>query len=491
MSGKRFLLFVLLAINSVLTLTSASVEIKIFFTTDTHAVFYSPSGGWLKLAGLIKEQTADRSDCLLIDCGDTMQGNIEGAFDRGRAAIKTLNHLKFDVWVVGNHDTEFGFKALRKRIKEFNGFCLAGNLFIPDGQEQLSGVKIFERKGLKIAVIGLTLPNMQDDVRLPSSLAGKSEGIIESLNRIIPKLRPAKPDIIILAMHCDKFRSGFSIYELSRQFPEIALILGGHSHQSSPGENIGSSWYVQTSSYAQELGKINIAFDPKEQRIIQIKSELLPIPPDATVDKELNKLLSHDLRQVNVFKKQIVGKAKTTIAGYDENRRFAHPAGMLTAKSMIAATGAQAALLSMNSPYELRGDISELDIFRIMPYENTVAVIDVTIPELELILKEQIANSRKYYTPVFYGFKVEFNPQNSAIKISRHDSGKITSPIKLALTNYLLISRRFPELQKIAARQPLQQLPSEEPLLRDCMRNWIRNNSPLTPDNGEWLTIIK
>lgn len=486
----RNLLCLIFSIFFAVSLTAEGLELKILFTADTHAVFYGPSGGWLKLAPVIKRESSNRANTLLIDCGDTLQGSIEGAMDQGEAVIKTMNHLKFDFWAIGNHDIEFGFQTLRKRIKEFNGFVAAANLVIPDGKTQLPAMKIFERCGVRIAVIGLTLPNMHDDIRIPPPLTGKSIGIIESLRSVIQKTRAAKPDIIILAMHCDKYRAGFSVYDIPRNFPEIDLILGAHSHQSFPGEKINSTWYVQTAAYATELGKVVITFDEEKRRIVRMNSELIPVASDAVFDPELNLLLKKDLRAVNLFKKCIIGRAQAPIGGFNQERPFNNPAGLLMAKAMIDATGAELALLSMNSKYELRGKITELDIFRLMPYENTVAVIKVTAAELKTILKEQIVKSSDYYSPVFYGLKAKFNRKKSLVEI-RYDNSKmvpLNAKFTLALTNYLMISRRFPELQKIAAQSSLSALP-QEPLLRDCMRDWIKKNSPIFPDKTEWLKV--
>lgn len=486
----RSLLCLVFSVFFLVSATAENLELKILFTADTHAVFHGSNGGWLKLAPLIKQESADRTNTLLIDCGDTLQGSIEGAFDRGKAVIKTMNHLKFDFWAIGNHDIEFGFPTLRERIKEFNGFAAAGNLVIPDNAPQLPTMKTFERRGVKIAVIGLTLPDMHDDIRISSAFAGKSSGIIENLRSIITTVRATKPDIIILAMHCDKYRAGFSIYDIPRNFPEIDLILGAHSHQSFPGERINSTWYAQTAAYATELGKVSIIFDNKKRRIVRINSELLPVHPDTAPDSELKLLLKNDFKAVNSFKHRNIGRAQSPIAGFDPKRRFNNPAGLLMAKAMINSTGAELALLSMNSKYELRDKISELDVFRLMPYENTVAVIKVTPMELKTILKEQIVKSSDYYSPVFYGLNVEFKRKNSSLEIYDHNFKLISDDAKftLALTNYLMISRRFPELQKIAAKHPLPK-PPQEPLLRDCMRDWIKKNSPISPDTEEWLII--
>ncbi len=80
---------------------SAVVELTILQTTDIHAHIHDPDGnaGWLRLATAIgKERAAvgGKGNCLLIDCGDTVQGTLAGAVSLGEVSIAMLNALQYD-----------------------------------------------------------------------------------------------------------------------------------------------------------------------------------------------------------------------------------------------------------------------------------------------------------------------------------------------------------------------------------------------------------
>lgn len=468
-------------------LSVSAAELVILYTSDTHAHFSNSGSGWLKLAPLIRREFRNPADTLVIDCGDTLQGTLEGAFDKGASTIKVLNDLKYDVWVIGNHDTEFGFPALRKRASEFAGTVLAGNLVFPGGGKEFAAWKMFERAGMKIAVIGMTLPNMHDDVRFADGIRAYSGGIVEDIAAIMPEIRAAGADLVILAMHAPQRAFGFAVYDVVKKFPEISLILGAHSHQAVPGEKIGSAWYAQVGCHARELGRVEVEYDPAGRRVTRISSVLLKVPEDAAPDPELAGLLGDYLRQTREFGRRVIGHAASFIAGPEPADMMNAPTGMLMASAMRRSTGADLALLSLNTGAGLKGEIREYDLFKLMPYENTVAVIKVTAAGLREILNEQLGRSRDYYASIFQGLKVTYRKkQVTGIYDGQMRKVPDDKVFTLAVANYLLISNRFPVLRKIASARKLEKPPGD-PLMRDCVRDYIRANSPLEPPAERWM----
>ncbi|NLZ59957.1 MAG: hypothetical protein GX901_04770, partial [Lentisphaerae bacterium] len=89
----------------------AAEQRQLYFlqTTDIHSVLVDEGpayGSLLRLATLIKEQRSSlgAQRCLLIDCGDSIQGTLIGALSRGEAGMAALRALRYDVWVPGNHE---------------------------------------------------------------------------------------------------------------------------------------------------------------------------------------------------------------------------------------------------------------------------------------------------------------------------------------------------------------------------------------------------
>lgn len=46
--------------------------------------------------------------------------------------IQALNLLKYDVWVLGNHEFNYGLDILERNIKNFNGTVICSNIKYED-----------------------------------------------------------------------------------------------------------------------------------------------------------------------------------------------------------------------------------------------------------------------------------------------------------------------------------------------------------------------
>lgn len=155
---KRTLLTtILLAVTA--TLFADQTKITVIQTTDIHG-----SQRFASLAGLIARERESDPQILLVDCGDLSRGSMEAFADGGAAAVEMLNYLKYDVWVPGNHEFRIGQRLFRRNLDLFKaGDVLAANLdFTREGVAPARPVlpwKMYERYGLRIAVIGLVSPH--------------------------------------------------------------------------------------------------------------------------------------------------------------------------------------------------------------------------------------------------------------------------------------------------------------------------------------------
>lgn len=58
-----------------------------------------------------------------MDAGDTIQGNFVETFKHEAVSpmMLGLNALNYDVWVMGNHEFDFGLPVLATPLKQFKG----------------------------------------------------------------------------------------------------------------------------------------------------------------------------------------------------------------------------------------------------------------------------------------------------------------------------------------------------------------------------------
>jgi len=96
------------------TLEPDTVCISILHTTDLHGHILSTSdyygtadrGGLARCVTQIRRWQRQNANSILIDVGDVYQGTDVSLRNKGQLMIDLFNHLKYDAWVIGNHEFE-------------------------------------------------------------------------------------------------------------------------------------------------------------------------------------------------------------------------------------------------------------------------------------------------------------------------------------------------------------------------------------------------
>src|SRR6184192_1853062 len=154
-------------------LNSDTVCISILHTTDIHGHILPTSdydgnpdrGGLARCVTQIRRWRRKNRNSILIDVGDVYQGTEVSLRSKGALMIDLFNHLKYDAWIVGNHEFDWGVERFMNALAKSNMPVLAANMSLEGkpGGEILPFAKIQpsilkEIDGIKIAIIGLTTP---------------------------------------------------------------------------------------------------------------------------------------------------------------------------------------------------------------------------------------------------------------------------------------------------------------------------------------------
>lgn len=214
---------------------------------------------------------------IYVDAGDTVQGSGSVNRRRGQGVMTLLAQAGCSVWVPGNHDLDFGASAFAAVVREFPHTVLAANLSMPELDGKLQAWKIIEKDGIKIAFIGLTVNNISDNYPFERNrLHSQPEAL--SLRRAVRSVRAAGADMIVLIRHAGKFGGGRNLMELLKNFPEIDLVIGAHSHIADPGSRVGSSWFVQPPPYGRGIAEMCMIFDKSTRRLKMVESRIVELP---------------------------------------------------------------------------------------------------------------------------------------------------------------------------------------------------------------------
>jgi len=478
------------------------VEIRVLHTTDMHGHMLPTRdydgnenvGGLLRCATLIRQLRAERSNVLLVDCGDLYQGSAESFLTGGHIMVRAINELKYDAWALGNHEFDWGLEKLAGLQGEASVAVLSANIVTrPDLKNPLSRVRPFvikEVDGLRIAIIGLITPGVPS-WSLPDLLGGlEFERCVKALARIMPAVREAQPDIILLATHQGYKPHGDDhaneIAAIAAAFPEIDVIIGGHSHRVVEDARIGDTLYTQAGYYANWLGCLDLSYDTVTRRLVNRVARVFPIGAQYEEDADLKDMFQKDLDHASEYLEEQVGKTRDILtAAPDAVGRS--PIQNLIARAIAEATDADIVLHGALAEDDLAaGEIRMKDVWRIVPYENRIGVLMLTSSELTDILNENMRNRGGIQFMGAYGleFDTERRDGNTVVSRLRLPDGSPLHPRKrfrVALNSYVLASggTRFPTVRRIAdgpeARLELTTLDT-----RTVVTDYIRKHSPLS-----------
>jgi len=270
-----------------------TIQISIFHTTDVHGHILPTSdyagnadlGGFARCVTQIRRWRRQNRNSILIDVGDVYQGTDISLRTNGALMIDLFNHLKFDAWIVGNHEFDWGIETFTNALTKSAMPVLAANMSIEGkASDDVEGatnpfsklrpyiLKKFEE--IKIAIIGVTTPGMPFWFR-PEFIRGFGfEHSVEPVRRAIVGAKSEGADAIVLAGHMGlKPRSGGddfanNVVALTSEFPDVAMFVAGHTHQIIPSRQTNGVLLTQADHFGIYVGRVDLTFDRFSKKLL-------------------------------------------------------------------------------------------------------------------------------------------------------------------------------------------------------------------------------
>ncbi len=320
---------------------------------------------------------------------------VDGERIRGKQMIEVMNAMNFELVTFGNHEFDIGEADLQKRMDESNFYWTSANVFQnnDDGPRSF----FFRRNNDTIYVPETYTISMMDtdstkiDVGLfsvtldsnPREFVHYADVFLEA-SSAYSMLQSQQTDVIIGLTHLKLSED----IELANRFPEIALIMGGHEHNNMlvPTDNgivakadaNAKSIYIHTITHNTKDGSTSI--DSHLMPIDQGTSSSLKV--QAIVDK-WNTVLDEKMKEIVDNPNEIIYTAAVPIDGTDSaNRGVQTNLGDLITQAMFQSfdTPVDGALVNGGSfrlDDMLAGEITSLDIVRVLPFGGNVLKVDM------------------------------------------------------------------------------------------------------------------
>lgn len=401
----RTLLILCLLVILPLQIHSEPVTLTILHTTDLHGQVYADTqydgvvrGGLDRVSALVKKERLENEHVLLVDNGDSIQGNSMAFLFKGEHIIRAMNTMGYDAMTIGNHEFNFGPDVLAARMWESDFPWLAANFYRVNPASgkrwrPVPGSVIREIAGLKVAIVGAfvqDIPNWEQPAYIENMAF---EGILEETREEVRRVRD-EADLVVVVAHTGvrprnpwrgpgPYDPGSAGEAMAEAIPEMDVLICGHSHRDVAEEFINGVLVTQAGYWGGALGKVTVQMERPEDgsraSVVSKKAEVFEITPDMPQDPELLEVLKPFEEQWKTWATEKVGEIAEEL-DFRQARVSEPVAVRLIHRAMLEATGADISfhVAFNNSTVLPAGPVTNQDVFDIYFYDNALFVLTLT-----------------------------------------------------------------------------------------------------------------
>ena len=417
--------------------------VTILHTSDTHgdwpaSTYYGDPRGMVYLASHIAAERAKNPNTLLLDAGDTFQGNAFAQYfrnDTPNPIAGGMNLLEYDAMVIGNHEYNFGPTTFATMLSQVD-FPILGSANVDDDgsygfiNDNVEDYITLDVDGVDVAIFGLTNPRVYR-YELPTNIPGLTfYPATTTAQSLVPQIiADEDPDLLIGLTHIGYQPYGDELDSdelVAQEVAGIDVIVGGHSHTrldpaamvtsdvNTEGTLIGHAY-----KYARYLGKINVGLTSNGNGgydVVYREGYLLDAA-DVTEDADVAAHLEPFEAALDAYTSTEIGQTTAPIDALEAYTEETTGANLQTDSAVWELTNNGIAV-----DFHLSGAMSNRkvaddatpenpvtltidDMYTLMPYENSLVVMEMNGPQLKEILERAYRNWWYYnYTEDYGGY---------------------------------------------------------------------------------------
>ena len=465
--------FVLIAVLAACSSQSGRYQFTLVHMNDTHShlepvavnlaiqgeTVTAQLGGFARLKTVVDQMRTEDRELLLLHGGDVVQGTLYFTLFNGLPEFDFLNLLGLDAMTFGNHEFDRGPAAIPAWIKRSRFPWLSANIDF-SAEPALAGLVkpylIKEIHGEKIAVIGVTTETTPQTTMQVGGVVFNDA--VEAVRSQVKTLEAQGINKIIVLSHLGYQQDR----ELAEKVAGVDIVVGGHSHTLMGDESLLSKIGLQPETvypvdlkgadgkrvlvlqawqWGHFLGRLQATFTPygeieqyRHTAVIPASSSFVRndqvVQPGTgayqTITSALERtgvvhLVAEDpsvTAALQPYRMQLdtFNKAEIARAAEDLKRGVNSGPGPLVADAMLSAVPrAQVALLNYGGVRKslLSGRISVADLLEVMPFADTLVLIDLNGSELQAALEGNID-----FLVAKYGLKQPVMPYVAGIRFN-------------------------------------------------------------------------
>ena len=329
---------------------------------------------------------------------------IDGERVNGKQMIDVLNAMDIDLVTFGNHEFDLSEEDLQKRLNESNFSWTTANVrhvtesgLMPFARQwkyttaptsDFSTFNAVDADGneIKFGVFGVTLPSNPKEYVSYGNIYDNSVRAYD--------LAIQKADFVVGLTHVSIEEDK----EIASRLRALPLIMGGHEHYNMLIKE-GRTIIAKADANAKSVYVHTLIYNLRT-KYLHINSELVmvtdKIASSAKVERVVSKwtdLVDTQLKEVVENPEEIIYNASSPLDGTDKSNRSKQTnIGELITRSMAYAynDNVDGALVnggSIRIDDRLVGDITSIDIFRVLPFGGSVLKVDLKGSLLKEVLE--------------------------------------------------------------------------------------------------------
>ena len=408
----------------------------------------------------------ENKNTMLFMAGDFLNPSLlgtlkyEGERIRGKQMIEVMNAMKFDLVAFGNHEFDLKKSDLQKRLNESQFEWISSNVL--EKIDEDSAPFYSERNGVRHPVSDTYIKEFTDADGTKISIGFISvcinsnpkeyvvyKEMFQEAQRAFESIKD-KVDIVFGLTHGTIAQDK----KLLKLLPNIPLIMGGHEHTNILVP-VGDSNIAKADANAKTAYIHRISFDKNTKKVV-VRSELKGINASIPTDKRVGalvdkwqELLQSKIKDLISNPTEVIYTAKTPLNARDVFIRSVQTnMGTIITKAMSFAYDdkVDCALVnggSIRIDDELKGAITAVDIFRVLPYGGDILKIKLKGSLLKKVLDYGSASAGTgAYLQKYNAEKVE------GVWKVQHKTIKPSQTYTVAFSDYLLKGLDIPFLSE-------------------------------------------
>lgn len=383
--------------------------LRVLETTDFHGAILPsgrerrsqrPIGGAEAVATWIRKLRAENPEgTVLLDGGDMFQGTMVSNLQFGRPVVDHMNHLDYTAAAIGNHEFDWTADTLVNRIQQMRFSALGANIIERRTKKRPWWAKADTtvlRRGMRVGVVGLAYPGTPR-VTMPAYVAHlRFDDDSTVAAQVAARLRKAGASVVLGVGHIpgetDSSRKVSGDLQRLAEAPGIDAWFGGHSHNVIDDVVAGKPVMI-AGAHGQWLAVCDMVMDPVRRTVVESRHRMVQVFGDEpTPDTLWAGYVRRWNSEVGRIAAEPMGQNETAL----DRRRPESTIGDFICDAMRWASKADFAL---QNPGCMRADLDAGEILRgevyaIMPFDNTIVVLEMTGADVRLALEQALRGDR-------------------------------------------------------------------------------------------------